>query len=68
VKRFKDASTAAERIFAELQKLGSSDAEAAPADTGVPKARRGPRGDAKLVAAKKATKKVTKQRERTPRD
>jgi hypothetical protein len=67
VKRFKDAATAAERIFAELQKLGGSDAEAAPAITGVPKARRAPRGDAKPAAAKKATKKVAKQSANEPR-
>jgi hypothetical protein len=40
VKRFKDAGTAAEGIFAELQKLGGSDAKAVPADTDAPKAKR----------------------------
>jgi Protein of unknown function (DUF3489) len=37
------------------------------ADTGVPNARRGPRGDAKLVAARRATKKVTKRSPNEPR-
>jgi hypothetical protein len=66
VKRFKDAATAAERIFAELQKLGGSDAEAAPAITGVPKAGRARRGDTKPVAARKATKKVAKHSANEP--
>jgi hypothetical protein len=67
VKRFKDATTAVERIFAELQKLGGSDAEGAPAITGVPKARRAPKDDTKPVAAKKATKKVKKRTASEPR-
>jgi hypothetical protein len=65
VKRFKDAATAAERIFAELQKLGGPDA--APANTAAPKAKRAPKGDAKPVAAKKATKKVAKRSANEPR-
>jgi hypothetical protein len=40
VKRFKDSATAAERIFAELQKLRGPDTEAAPANTDAPKAKR----------------------------
>jgi hypothetical protein len=67
VKRFKDAATAAERIFAELQKLGTSDTEAAPAINGVPKARRAPKGETKAVAAKKAMKKVAKHSANEPR-
>jgi hypothetical protein len=67
VKRFKDAATAAERIFAELQKLGGPDAEAAPAKTDAPKAKRAPRGDVKPVAARKATKKIAKRSANGPR-
>jgi hypothetical protein len=65
VKRFKDAATAAGRIFAELQKLGGP--EAAPANTDSPKAKRAPRGDAQPVAARKATKKVAKRSANEPR-
>ena len=65
VKRFKDAATAAGRIFAELQKLGGP--EAAPANTDAPKAKRAPRGDAQPVAARKATKKVAKRSANEPR-
>jgi hypothetical protein len=67
VKKFKDAATAAGRIFAELQKLGGSDAEAAPANTDAPNAKRAPRGDDKPVAAKKATKNVAKRSANGPR-
>jgi hypothetical protein len=68
VRRFKDAATAAERIFTELQKLGGSDAEAAPADTDAPKpsARRG----AKLIPSRQGGPRKGRkaQRERTSRD
>jgi hypothetical protein len=67
VKKFKDAATAAERIFAELQKLSGPDGEGAPANTDAPKANRAPRGDAKPVAAKKATKKAAKHSANAPR-
>jgi hypothetical protein len=67
VKKFKDAATAAERIFAELQKLGSPDADAAPANTDTPKAKRASGGDVKPVAAKKATKKAAKGSAKAPR-
>jgi hypothetical protein len=65
VKRFKDEATAAERIFAELQKLGGT--EAAPANTDAPKAKRAPKGDAKPGEARKATKKVAKPSANEPR-
>jgi hypothetical protein len=65
VKKFKDVGTAAERIFAELQKLGSPDAEAA--NTEPRTAKRAAKGDAKPVAAKKATKKVAKGSANEPR-
>jgi hypothetical protein len=67
VKKFKDAATAASRIFAELQKLGGPDAEAAPADTDAPKAKRETRGAAKSAAANKATKKAAKCTDDEPR-
>jgi hypothetical protein len=62
VKRFKDG-----RIFAELQKLGGPEAEAAPASTDAPKAKREPRGEAKPAAARKATKKAAKRSANEPR-
>jgi hypothetical protein len=67
VKKFKDAATAAGRIFAELQKLGGPDAEAAPANTDAPKVKRARKGDAKSVTAKKATKKAAKPSASGPR-
>ena len=65
VKRFKDAATAAGRIFAELQKLGGP--EAAPANTDAPKAKRAPRGEANPAAAGKATKEAAKRIGSEPR-
>jgi hypothetical protein len=67
VKKFKDAATAAGRILAELQKLGGPDAEAAPTNTDAPKVKRAPKGDAKPVTAKKATKKAAKPSASVPR-
>jgi hypothetical protein len=67
VKKFKDAATAAGRIFAKLQKLGGPDAEAAPANTDAPKVKRARKGDAKPVTAKKATKKAAKPSASGPR-
>jgi hypothetical protein len=67
VKKFKDAATAAERIFAELQKLGGPDAEAAPPNTEAPKAKRAPKDDSQPVAARKATKKAVKGSANEPR-
>jgi Protein of unknown function (DUF3489) len=66
VKKFKDAATAAGRIFAELQKLGGPDA-AAPANTAAPKAKSAPKGGAKPVPATKATKKTAKEDAHGPR-
>jgi Protein of unknown function (DUF3489) len=60
VKKFKDAATAAGRIFAELQKLGGPDA-AEPANTAAPNTTSAPRGDAKPVTATKATKRSTNE-------
>jgi Protein of unknown function (DUF3489) len=67
VKKFKDAATAAKRIFAELQKLGGPDGEAAPADTDAPKVKRQTKGEAKPAAAGKATKKAAKCADDEPR-
>jgi hypothetical protein len=66
VKKFKDAATAAERIFAELQKLGGPDAEAGPANIEAPKAKPAPKGKAK-PAERKATKKTAKGSANGPR-
>jgi hypothetical protein len=70
VKKFKDGATAAKRIFAELQKLGGPDAEAAPAKTDTSKAKRQPKAEAKPVAAKntKAAKKAAKPAGSGPRE
>jgi Protein of unknown function (DUF3489) len=65
VKRFKDAATAAGRIFAELQKLSGSDA--APANTEAPKAKRETTGEAKPAAVKKTTKGAAKRIGSEPR-
>jgi hypothetical protein len=67
VKKFKDSTTAAQRIFAELQKLGGSDTQAEPAITGVPKAKHAPRGDIKAVEARKASNKVARHSANVPR-
>jgi hypothetical protein len=67
VKKFKDAATAARRIFAELQKLGGPEAEAAPASTDVPKAKRESRGEANPATVRKATKKAAKRSANEPR-
>ena len=64
VKRFKDSATAAGRIFAELQKLGGSDA--APATTDAPKAKRETTVEVRPAAVKK-TKGAAKRIGREPR-
>jgi hypothetical protein len=67
VKKFKDAATAANRIFEELQKLRVPDAEAAPANTDAPKNKRQTRGAAKPAAGGKGTKKAAKGTADEPR-
>jgi hypothetical protein len=65
VKKFKDAATAAKRIFAELQKLGVPDAEAAASPEAKPtKAGKTPKA---AKTAKPATKKATKPAGSGPR-
>ena len=55
VKKFKDAATAAKRIFAEVQKLGGSGPVATEAPVAAPKTKRAPKATARPVkAARKA--------------
>ena len=53
VKKFKDAATAARRIFAEVQKLGGSEPDATAAPVAAPKTKHAPTAKAKPVKAAK---------------
>jgi hypothetical protein len=67
VKKFKDAATAAKRIFAELQKLGvPENAEAAPANAEAAKTK--PATNKKAKATKKAAKPAAKPAGSGPRE
>jgi hypothetical protein len=63
VKKFKDAATAAKRIFAEVQKLGGPDAHATGAPVADAKTKRAPTAKAKPV---KATKKASAAKRAAP--
>ena len=66
VKKFKDGATAARRIFAELQKLGVPDAEAALANAETAKTK--PAADKKAKGTKKAAKPAAKPAGTGPRE
>jgi hypothetical protein len=66
VKKFKDGATAAKRIFAELQKLGVPDAEAAPANADTAKTK--PAAAKKAKVTKKAPKPAAKPAGSGPRE
>jgi len=63
VKKFKDAATAAKRIFAEVQKLGGSNPVSAEAPVAATKTKRTPTAGTRPV---KATKKGTAAKKATP--
>jgi hypothetical protein len=64
VKKFKDGATAAKRIFAELQKLGGSDATETA--TSAPTAKAAPKGKAKPEKATKPPKGAKKAKATKP--
>ena len=71
VRKFKDAATAATRIFAEVQKLGGPEPVAAEAPAAAPKAKRAPAAKSRPVKAVKkgrATKKAVTAGTTGPRE
>ena len=60
VRKFKDAATAARRIFAEVPKLGGSHSDATEALVAAPKTKRAPTAKAKPVRATKKARSAKK--------
>jgi hypothetical protein len=66
VKKFKDGATAAKRIFAQLQKLGGSAADATETAPAAESAKRAPKAKAKPAKATETTKAAKKAKAATP--